>query len=48
MSPVIPLALGITAGVLFLAVFIGALVVTMRNRRIIIKYSERSKDSRQS
>lgn len=40
MSPTIPLILGITVGVLFLILFIGALVVTMRNRRIICSHSD--------
>lgn len=39
-SPTIPLILGTTVGVLFLILFIGALVVTMRNRRIIRRHSD--------
>lgn len=39
-SPTIPLILGITVGVLFLILFIGALVVTLRNRRIIRRHSD--------
>lgn len=36
----IPLILGIIAGLFFLILFIGALVITMRNRRIIRCYSD--------
>ena len=36
----IPLILGIIAGGLFLILFVVALIVTMRNRRIIRKHSE--------
>lgn len=39
-SPTIPLIPGITVGVLFLILFIGALVVTMRNSRIIRRHSD--------
>lgn len=39
-SPTMPLILGITAGALFLILFIGALVLTMRNRRIIRRNSD--------
>lgn len=39
-SPMIPLILGIVAGALFLILFVGALVVTMRNRRIIRRNSD--------
>ncbi len=39
-SPTIPLILGIAAGALFLILFVGALVVTMRNRRIIRRNSD--------
>lgn len=42
-SPSIPLVAGIIAGSLFLIMFIGAFVVTMRNRRLIRKYSDYKK-----
>lgn len=38
--PIVPLNMGIIAGTLFLILFIGALVVTMRNRRIIRRHSD--------
>ncbi len=43
-SPYIPLVLGIIAGSLFLIIFIIAWVITMRNRRLIRKYSGYKKE----
>lgn len=39
-SPTVPLFLGILAGALFLILFAGALVITMRNRRLIRRHSQ--------
>ncbi|MDE6648332.1 MAG: hypothetical protein K2K45_00180 [Muribaculaceae bacterium] len=44
-SPSIPLIAGIIAGSIFIILFIGALVVTMRNRRLIRRYSDYRKNS---
>ncbi|MDE6018591.1 MAG: hypothetical protein K2G85_07235 [Muribaculaceae bacterium] len=44
-SPSIPLIVGIISGSIFIILFIGALVVTMRNRRLIRRYSDYRKNS---
>ena len=44
-SASIPLALGIIAGVLFALIFVYALVVSMRNRKILHKHAENSQQS---
>ncbi|MBD5219383.1 MAG: hypothetical protein HDS72_03935 [Bacteroidales bacterium] len=43
-SPLIPLITGTVAAVLFAAVFVGALIVAARNRRIIRRHIGRGSE----